>query len=268
MRPSHLERFVDGAVAHLRGDARLVGVAAAGSWITGQMDDYSDVDLWIAVAPEHVAEVERERPAIAARLGPLLSAFTGEHVGEPRLLICLYGTTPLAHVDLKFVAVDDLTERVEDPLVLWERDGRVTRALAAAPARWPGADLQWIEDRFWVWIHYGAGKIGRGEWFEALDFLAFLRGRVLGPLLLEAHGRRANGVRRIEVHAPERLPELRATIAGHDGASCAAALAAAARLYQELRDAAATPALVRRAEAERAALAYAAEVEAALARRP
>ena len=43
-----------------------------------------------------------ERRTIAESCGGLLAAFTGEHVGEPRLLICLYGP-PLAHVNLKFV---------------------------------------------------------------------------------------------------------------------------------------------------------------------
>jgi hypothetical protein len=34
------------------------------------------------------------------------SAFSGEHVGEPRALICLYGP-PLLPVDLKFVSLSD-----------------------------------------------------------------------------------------------------------------------------------------------------------------
>ncbi|MER7057532.1 MULTISPECIES: hypothetical protein [unclassified Streptomyces] len=33
-------------------------------------------------------------------------------------------------------------------------------------------DLQWIEDRFWIWVHYGATKLGRGELFEVNGFLA------------------------------------------------------------------------------------------------
>src|SRR5688500_16195877 len=88
-RPGHLQAFVDQAVPRLAEDPRVVGVAAGGSWIAGNMDEFSDVDLVIAVAPEHEAAVSRDRQAIAASLGPLLVAFTGEHVGEPRLLICL-----------------------------------------------------------------------------------------------------------------------------------------------------------------------------------
>ena len=43
-----------------------------------------------------------QRKVLAGTLGHLLHAFTGEHVGEPRLLICLYGPE-LLHVDLKFM---------------------------------------------------------------------------------------------------------------------------------------------------------------------
>ena len=47
-------------------------------------------------------EIMAQRMAFAGTLGHLLHAFTGEHVGEPRLLICLFGPE-LLHVDLKFI---------------------------------------------------------------------------------------------------------------------------------------------------------------------
>ncbi len=221
------------AVAGLSQDARIAGVAAGGSWL-GVMDEFSDVDLVVAVYPEHEEAVRAERMAIAATLGPLLAAFTGEHVGEPRLLICLYGP-PLVHVDLKFVALDDLAHRVEEPAILWQRDGALDRALQGGRAVYPSPDLQWIEDRFWVWVHYGALKIGRGELFEAIDLLGFVRGRVLGPLLLERAGRTPNGVRRIEQWVPDAVDPLAATIARHDRADCGRALRAAVALYRQLR---------------------------------
>ena len=137
--------------------------------------------------------------------------FIGEHVGEARLLIALYGP-PLLHVDLKVIEVADLAARVEDGVVLWERDGAVSTALAESRARWPMPDPQWIEDRFWVWIHYAAAKLARGEYFECLDVLAYLRGVVLGPLIAVEHGQRPQGVRRIERYAPERARALEATV--------------------------------------------------------
>jgi hypothetical protein len=242
-------QFVGKVVELLQADARIDGVAVGGSWIARQMDEYSDLDFVIGVSPEHHAAVLAEREAIAARLGPLLAAFPGDFLGEPRLLICLYGP-PLLHVDLKLVATPDLARRIEDPEVLWERDGALTRAMAAAPARWLTPDLQWSEDRFWTWVHYAATKLARGELFEVIDFLGFLRRVVLGPLAAVADGSRPNGVRRLERSAPTALADLKRTIALHDHASCVAALRAAIALYRTLRDRLHTTAFVRRDEAE------------------
>jgi nucleotidyltransferase-like protein len=246
--------FLRGAIERLSRDPRLVGLAAGGSYLTGAMDEWSDLDLVVAVEPAAYAAVMEERPGIAASLGPLLAAFTGEHVGEPRVLICLYGP-PLLHVDLKFASLDALADRVEDPAVVWERDGRMTAALGGGRARFPEPDPQWIEDRFWVWVHYGAAKIGRGELFEALDMLGFLRSHALGPLALVSRGARPSGVRRLETAAPDLAREMERTVAAYDAADCARALGAAVALYRRLRDLAAAPGLVRRTEAETAATA-------------
>lgn len=157
-------------------------------------------------------------------------------MGEPRLLICLYDA-PLLHVDLKFVSLDEVHLRVEEPAVLWERDGRVTSALQQGEARYPQPDPAWIEARFWIWMHYGAGKIGRGELFEAIDFLSFIRSAVLGPLALRRAGARPQGVRRIETRDPDFAAALEATVARYDALDCLRALEACIALYRELRGA-------------------------------
>ena len=182
--PDAHRRFLATAVEVLARDPRIVGVVIGGSFLTDTMDEFSDLDLLVAVEPEGHDAVMADRRRIADSLGPLLAAFTGEHVGEPRLFICLYDGAPILHVDLKFVALDDAAERVEDPAVLWERDGRLTLALAKGTAVYPRPDPPWIEDRFWVWVHCAATKTGRGEVFETLDGLSFLRRVVLGPLAL------------------------------------------------------------------------------------
>lgn len=71
-----------------------------------------------------------QRLDITAGWGRQLAAFTGEHVGEPRVVICLYDD-PLLHVDFKFVTPRELDTRIEDPVVLWER---TTEPLALASA--------------------------------------------------------------------------------------------------------------------------------------
>ena len=253
--PARHAAFLERALPVLEADSRIAGVAAGGSFITGGMDEFSDLDLVIAVEPDHFDAVMADRRGIAAGLGHLLGAFTGEHVGEPRLLVCLYGPTAL-QIDLKFVAVEDLGERTEDPAILFERNDELSAAFTTDAAVPSSIDMQWIEDRFWIWIHYGAGKVGRGEILEAHDFLAFLRFQVLGPLALQARGAPPSGVRKIEVAAPEYAERLVATLGANDGPTCYAALQASAGLYLELRELLAPADLIRGRSAQVAALEY------------
>jgi hypothetical protein len=236
---------------HLVLDQRLVGVAAAGSWAENSMDEFSDLDLIIAVEPESFEQVMFERQSIAASLGELLASFTGEHVGEPRVLICLYNS-PLLHVDLKFVSLPDAGKRVDEPVVLWERDNRLTQIFASSIGVYPLPNEQWIEDRFWIWIHYGVGKVARGELFKALDFISYLRGTVLGPLGLSRAGCKPSGVRRIEQLAPTLAEALKGTVAMYEPESCYLALERCIEIYRSLR----STTISRRESAEKAAIAY------------
>lgn len=255
--PPATHALIAAAIDATRADQRILGLTLGGSAVSGTMDEFSDLDFVVVCRDEQQPELLRNAPSFAAALGPLLAAFTGEHVGEPRLLICLYGP-PLQHVDLKFVAERDLDDRAEDGWILWQRDGALSAAHQRKPASWPSADPQWIEDRFWVWIHYGATKIGRGELFECLDLLAFLRGAVLGPLIAERRGNRANGMRRIERIAPDLVPALAATIGDHTRQGCIDAIHAAVDLYRGLRD---DVGVEQRTGAESVSLAYLAQIE-------
>lgn len=235
-------------------DSRFVGLAVGGSLLTGDVDEFSDLDLVVVVADDAHAAVMADRVAIAAQWGSLVAAFTGEHVGEPRLLVCLYDEPPV-HVDLKFVTQPELDVRIEDPVVLWERDGSVTALLARTAAREPTADPQWIEDRFWIWIHYGAAKLGRGEFFETLGMLGFLRTVALAPLLNLLDHRPVRGVRRVERHYPAHVQALSQTVAGYDANELGRALQSCVGAYRELRHQVGAE-VVRRETAERLAVAY------------
>lgn len=257
-------QFIENALSQLQADSRIVGVAVGGSWLSDSMDRFSDIDLVVAVEPDAFAAVMGERKKIAGQLGNMIAAFTGEHVGEPRLLICLYDA-PLLHVDLKFVSLPNLAHRVEDPFVLWERDERLSQLISTTTGSYPPLDLQWIEDRFWIMTHYGALKIGRGELFEAISMLDYLRTVAIGPLLHVRHGGLPRGVRHLESVAPETVPTLVETLAIHDSLSCANALLRLIDLYRELR----APhleagALVANTEAENAVTRYVREIRTAI----
>ena len=247
--------FLENAITRLHTDERIVGIAAGGSFLSNTMDEYSDIDLVLAIEPSKADEVMHERKSIASSLGRLAGAFTGEHVGEPRLLICLYDN-PVLHVDLKFVNLFDAPVQVENPVILWDRDGRFEAVLNTGEAKYPEPDLQWIEDRFWIWVHYAAARIGRGELFEAADFMSFLRVKVLGPLSLMESGSRPSGVRKIEKTAPLRVADMKKTIAAYSRESCIEALSSAISLYISLRKSLKNDKLVINSEAERVAMEY------------
>ncbi|MBH8572760.1 nucleotidyltransferase domain-containing protein [Nostocaceae cyanobacterium CENA369] len=255
--PEPQRSFLEKMLMKLQTDERLLGVAIAGSYLRGEMDEYSDLDLIIVVNDAHYQNVLQERQIFAGQFDSLLAAFTGEHVGEPRVLICLYDN-PLVHVDLKFLLLQDFTiDRVEDPAVLWEQKNLLTLAIANNPCHYPPIDLQWIEDRFWVWIHYCAARLGRGELFEALDFLAFLRGQVLAPLAKVEAGRLPRGVRNLEREIPQRLGDFYQTIpTKHNQHEIAQAIQNSIHFYRQLRDALKLPTLVVRTQAEVASTQY------------
>lgn len=228
--------FVARVREHAASDQRFSALLAGGSWIGGQMDRHSDVDLVLIVEDASFDAVMAEREAFAAGLGELLACFTGEHVGEPRLLICLYGPA-LLHVDLKFATATDLDRRVERPVVLFARDPVAIEArLDAASIAWPNASADWFERRAWIWLHYAATKLGRGEYFEAIAMLGYFREQVLGPMLHRGAQREQRGVRRVESLGRDAVAALEATLATYDATSVRSALLAAIDLYVRLRE--------------------------------
>ncbi|MBP9194083.1 MAG: aminoglycoside 6-adenylyltransferase [Saprospiraceae bacterium] len=230
------QQFADKAITILESDNNVIGLAVAGSWLTNDIDEFSDLDL-ILVTSQQVSHDKNLMLDYANRLGNLLLGFTGEHVGEPRVLICLYDN-PLLHVDIKFVTLDEFHTRIETPKILLDKTGQLEKAISNSQAKFPYPDYQWIEDRFWTWIHYVLLKIGRGEYFEAYDFMGFLRMVVFGPLLHIKNGNLPRGVRKVETDLTSAdLTKLKLTIPTYDKQSLLASLRNAVSLYQQLRTA-------------------------------
>jgi len=248
--PAPHRAFLERALPVLVANPLVVGIAAGGSLAHRAMDEESDLDLLIVTHDADLPTDAERRTEIANALGPYLGGFTGEHVGEPRLLICLYGD-PLLHVDLKFVLPQALTDRVEDPVVLFDRDGTVSATLGTGVARYPTPDRQWIEDRFWIWIHYAAGKLRRGELMEAKAAIDYFLANVFGQLAALEAGHRATGLRRIESSAPARMPDLAALCVPYDRDAIREGLLRSVDLYRSLRRE-----VVERSDLERASVAY------------
>lgn len=215
-------------------DTNVVGLAVAGSWITDELDEYSDLDL-ILITKKKIAGDKERMLDYAKSFGEFISGFTGEHVGEPRVLICLYDN-PLLHVDIKFLTLPEFHTRIENPVLLFERNNQLTDIINSTKAEWPHLDYQWIEDRFWTWVHYACLKIGRGELLEAFDFLSFLRMTVLSPLMQVKNKKLPRGLRRVETELNlSDMENLKITIAQYNRASIIKALDNTVSVYKSLR---------------------------------
>ncbi|MBF4691527.1 nucleotidyltransferase domain-containing protein [Fusibacter ferrireducens] len=251
------KQFIDKISESLKLDSRILGLAIGGSYITGEMDEFSDLDFVLAVDPKYYEAVMKQRIPMISQLGHLLSAFTGEHVSEPRLIIALYDyKDTLIHVDFKFTSLTDLAHRVENPVILWERNNCMTNAIATKNAFFPPLDYQNIEDKFWIWVHYATLKIGRGELFETIEFLSFLRQNVIGSMLLVDNGKLPKGVRKLEFYELSDLNPLIDSIANYDSSSCINSLEILISLYLKLRETLFDDTIILRNEAQSKTIAY------------
>lgn len=228
------EKFAKSAAEILKSDQSVIGLAVVGSWLTNEIDEFSDLDL-ILVTETKISGDVNQMLKYAQSFGTLLSGFTGEHVGEPRVLICLYDH-PLLHVDIKFLTLEEFGQRIETPIILLDKDQQLQHKIAQTVAQFPYPDFQWIEDRFWIWIHYALLKVGRGEYLEAHDFLGFLRMVVFGPLLHIRNNNLPRGVRKVETQLIKAdFERLKTTIPTYSKISLLESLQNAVTLYQQLR---------------------------------
>ncbi|PKA17189.1 aminoglycoside 6-adenylyltransferase [Leptospira haakeii] len=229
-----LNLFINKVNEFASNDEVIEGVAVAGSFISKELDEYSDIDF-VIVLKDGIQYQKKEMIGFAKNFGPLVSAFTGEHVGEKRLLICLY-ENPFLHVDFKFIQLSELKERIENPVFTYQNNKQIPFIIESTKAEWPNPDFQWIEDRFWVWVHYAGTKLGRGEYFETIDFLSFVRNIVLGPMLHLKNKSLPRGVRKLEfIIDPIDLEKLKSTIPSYDFKSIKDSILSSVKLYQELR---------------------------------
>lgn len=253
------KQFIHQVVESIKDDKNVIGLAVAGSLITDEIDEFSDVDL-VLVTVDNVSNDFAKMENYAKSFGDYLSGFTGEHVGERRVLICLYDN-PLLHVDIKFLTLDEFQNRIEDPIIFYDKEGQLEEVIKSTKSEWPKLDLQWIEDRFWTWVHYATLKLGRGENFEALDFLSFVRTFVISPMLQVKNGKLPRGLRKVEVNFPKSdIEKLKTTVPIYTTESLFNSLKNTIDIYIELRETIYPSTIKLRTETEKRTLEYLKEV--------
>lgn len=230
---AHLEA----ACGEAKGCDGILGMVIGGSLASGQADEYSDLDLQLVVEEAGFDRAVGQLREIADAAGRVVAAFTAEHVGLPQMLIVLYDD--LIHVDFEPVLLGRLNERNAGltALVLWEHHGAVSAALTAARRpEDPARELAWFEGRMWTWSWYIQTKVMRGELYEALDGLQYVRNAVLFKLLALHRGELESGSRRAEQRLGPWGDRFSATVPALTQESLMTALREAMRLYVSLAD--------------------------------
>lgn len=248
--PKHRQKVLALATA-ATSDPDVLGVTIKGSFATGNPDRFSDLDLSFVIRDDRFElALDRRQDLVRAPAEPI-AAFTAEHLHLPELLVTLYDD--LISADIRYVPLRHFPDPKEDlPCrVLWQRDDILSHRLVAATAPEPSIDVAHIEARMWTWVWSTHRKILRGEVYEALDALQFLRSNVLFPLLSVRRGRPPAGSRRAEQLVGDLNKEFLQTIAAADRQETMQALQQTVDLYLHLVDPLLDQQNVRKAERAR-----------------
>ncbi|MFI6107677.1 nucleotidyltransferase domain-containing protein [Streptomyces sp. NPDC051310] len=164
---------LDDRIARLRqlahADARLEGVLLYGSWTLGEADAHSDIEAYLYIEDDHLADFDG--PAFLAQLAPLQLAYTN-----------MYGVLAVVfddlmrgefHLTAAGPGIDEVPTwqgmvhlpRPEDAVLL-DRTGRLTRAarqLAAFREHEPAVTARRLTDELANWTLMLAHVLARGE---------------------------------------------------------------------------------------------------------
>lgn len=175
--------------------------------------------------------------------------------------MCLFDK-PLLHVDIKFLTIDEFHYRVETPIILIDREGQLQSVIDKTTPVFPYPNYQWIEDRFWIWIHYALLKIGRGEYIETFDFFSSIRSIIFGPLLHIKNGSLPRGVRKVEMELDSNdFDRLKLTIPEYNKQSLLNCMRNSVSLYKYLRESLYDDTIKLQIETEKRVMLYFNEIE-------
>ena len=185
-------------------------IAISGSIARGQVDHYSDIDLWYIVRDETALDERRAQVTEALqRVGEPITSFPATHLGIDNLVIFFAAfEDQVVKFDVDFVSASDF-RRPKELIALRDAD-RMFEMFLEHPDSSVDVDLAKRRSTGWIWYTYT--KIARGELLEASDALDAIRKLAVVPLQLSLAGAPIEGYRHIESRLePAALNALRKT---------------------------------------------------------
>jgi predicted nucleotidyltransferase len=178
-RQAERDELLASVVKLLASDERVVAAWLYGSLGRGDADPWSDIDLWVVVADEHIDEIAEGRHNYVTRLGqPLIVVDAPQNApAGGAFLSVVYGDLPGGpqHVDWTWQARRDALVP-HDARVLFDRGDL---PVADAPQSLaPGERVKQAEKQisfFWMMVPVAAKAIARRQSWVALNLLTLLR---------------------------------------------------------------------------------------------
>jgi predicted nucleotidyltransferase len=161
----------------LQADGRIVAAWLFGSIGRGDADVWSDIDLWIVIADEYVADVSAERHTFLSRLGTLLLTSEAPQNAPPGG-VYLPGMYPGAygpHLVDCYWAPQSNAARPPDTRLLFDKVGvplstHVPTERDVESSKQAGREVAF----FWMMSTIVAKNIARRRSWEVLNLLSFL----------------------------------------------------------------------------------------------
>lgn len=220
-----------------RGD---LAVAVSGSLASGEMDEYSDLDLELIVPEEQqVGQTIEWLIEAAHSLGGALASFPATHLGLRDLRIFFFERDgAVAKADVWVMSAKSFDAMPRAKLVI-DPGGRLRarRSVLSNNKAWQEPDFSDLHNKFAGWIWYTCIKIARGEYTEAADSLGTMRSFALLPCLQYVHGLPYEGYRKLETRFPAgAVAALQATYPAQMSlAELVRALSALTEMFEEVQ---------------------------------
>jgi predicted nucleotidyltransferase len=162
----------------LRGDERIVAAWVGGSIGRGEADDLSDIDIHLAVADDHCAQLNAERRTFVAEFGEPILVQEAPHNAPPGgafQLVLYRGTSAPIEVDWSWRPASTAAI-LERAVMLFDRSGGLPRApswvtLSSADV---ARQISLSTTFFWAMAFIAAKKIARRQPTAAFGLLRMM----------------------------------------------------------------------------------------------
>lgn len=187
MLPNKIEKIISGfpehrailksAIRNLSENKYILGICITGSFASGDIDCYSDIDLLIILKEEHLGNIWKNRISIENGIGKTKFRIDLTEIYEYSS-VAFYEKGIKLHITFYDIATLPIDEEYRNIEIILSREIYINDwASKCRDLHKPISveNINIFDKRFYFWAMQGASKIARGELWAAFDTLNILR---------------------------------------------------------------------------------------------